>query len=215
MVPVVGRTGEGMERLLETIIEVYNDVQPNVRHVHVSLGADMETSVRRLIDELKQAPGIERRFSPRYVAIKLLEGDKEAERQIAGSDSRDEILNLRDNLRDELTALHDEDVPSQVASSKYGFIAGALAETMQRTPVDNREATRLVDSVVTNKLLGFPILNGFIKIVIRRLERLSIARDAIIAGTLQPNPMISGMKDLPCRPMRCITLSIMKAALAI
>ena len=157
MVPVVGRTGEGMERLLETIIEVYNDVQPNVRHVHVSLGADMETSVRRLIDELKQAPGIERRFSPRYVAIKLLEGDKEAERQIAGSDSRDEILNLRDNLRDELTALHDEDVPSQVASSKYGFIAGALAETMQRTPVDNREATRLVDSVVTNKLLGFPI----------------------------------------------------------
>jgi len=78
MVPVVGRTGEGMERLLETIIEVYNDVQPNVRHVHVSLGADMETSVRRLIDELKQAPGIERRFSPRYVAIKLLEGDKEA-----------------------------------------------------------------------------------------------------------------------------------------
>jgi len=91
------------------------------------------------------------------VAIKLLEGDKEAERQIAGSDSRDEILNLRDNLRDELTALHDEDVPSQVASSKYGFIAGALAETMQRTPVDNREATRLVDSVVTNKLLGFPI----------------------------------------------------------
>lgn len=157
MVPVVGRTGEGMERLLETIIEVYNDVQPNVRHVHVSLGADMETSVRRLIDELKQAPGIERRFSPRYVAIKLLEGDKEAERQIAGSDSRDEILNLRDNLREELTALHDEDVPSQVASSKYGFIAGALAETMQRTPVDNREATRLVDSIVTNKLLGFPI----------------------------------------------------------
>jgi hypothetical protein len=36
-----------------------------------------------------------------------------------------------------------------------------------------------------------------ISIVIRRLLRLSIVLVAIMAGTLQPNPMIIGMNDLP------------------
>lgn len=157
MVPVVARTGEGVSNLLDTVIEVYNDVQPHVRHVHVSLGADMEAALRRLVDALKQLPGVERHFSPRYTAIKLLEGDKEAEYNLSCADDSDSILQLRDKLSDQLVQMHDEDIPSQVASAKYGFIAGALAETMSAAPVDSREITRHVDNVVTNKVLGFPI----------------------------------------------------------
>ena len=36
-----------------------------------------------------------------------------------------------------------------------------------------------------------------------------------MAGTLQPNPIISGIKDLPCSPIRCIILSMINAARAI
>ena len=57
-------------------------------------------------------------------------------------------------------------------------------------------------------------MKGVISMVISRLLRLSIVRQAMIAGTLQPKPMMSGMNDLPCRPMRCITRSMMKAARA-
>ena len=57
-------------------------------------------------------------------------------------------------------------------------------------------------------------MNGLMSTVIMRLLRLSIVREAMIAGTLHPNPMIRGMNDLPCRPMQCIILSIMNAALA-
>ena len=57
-------------------------------------------------------------------------------------------------------------------------------------------------------------MNGVMRMVIRRLLRLSIVRQAMMAGTLQPKPMIIGMNDLPCRPMRCITRSMMKAARA-
>ena len=51
--------------------------------------------------------------------------------------------------------------------------------------------------------------------VSRRLLRSSMVRVAITAGTLHPKPMIMGMKLLPCNPMRCISLSMMKAARAI
>lgn len=95
MVPVVARTGEGVENLLDTVIDVYNDVHTHVRHIHVSLGSDMEAALRQLVDALKQTATIERRFSPRYLAIKLLEGDKEAENDISANESATEILALR------------------------------------------------------------------------------------------------------------------------
>ena len=59
------------------------------------------------------------------------------------------------------------------------------------------------------------LMKGRTSIVTRRLLRLSIIRVLITAGTLQPKPMMSGMKDLPCRPILCISLSMMKAARAI
>ena len=58
-------------------------------------------------------------------------------------------------------------------------------------------------------------MNGLIRMVIILLERLSIDLDDIIAGTLQPKPIISGIKDFPCRPILCMSLSIMNAARAI
>ncbi len=58
-------------------------------------------------------------------------------------------------------------------------------------------------------------MNGLIRMVIMRLLRLSMLRLDIMAGTLQPNPITSGMNDLPWSPMRCISLSIMNAARAI
>ena len=59
------------------------------------------------------------------------------------------------------------------------------------------------------------LIIGMTSMVSRRLLRSSMVRVAMMAGTLQPNPIIMGMKLLPCRPMRCISLSMMKAARAI
>ena len=66
-----------------------------------------------------------------------------------------------------------------------------------------------------NDLVYVITIKGLIKIVIRRLLRLSIVRVAIIAGTLQPKPITRGINDLPCRPAKCINLSIINAARAI
>lgn len=157
MVPVVARDGEGVDRLLDTVIEVYNDCQPMVRHVHVSLGHDIESAVRKLIDALKSEGTLERRFSPRYLAIKLLEGDREAEQNIERCDHCGNILEMRDSLRTELAAHGVDDISQEIAAAKYGFIAGALTETMNEGRVDSRENTRIIDSIVTNRLVGLPI----------------------------------------------------------
>ena len=57
-------------------------------------------------------------------------------------------------------------------------------------------------------------MKGRIIIVMSRERRLSMVRVAMTAGTLQPKPMISGMNDFPCSPIRCMRRSMMKAARA-
>ena len=57
-------------------------------------------------------------------------------------------------------------------------------------------------------------MSGVTRIVMSLSCLLSMVRVAWIAGTLQPEPMSSGMKLFPCRPIRCMARSMMKAARA-
>ncbi|MDE5554539.1 MAG: ferrous iron transport protein B, partial [Muribaculaceae bacterium] len=64
---------------------------------------------------------------------------------------------LRDELRANLESVTDEDISSTVAAEKYGFIAGALAETVESGPVSTETRSNIIDAFVTNKLFGFPL----------------------------------------------------------
>lgn len=157
IVPTVSRSGKGVSKLFDTIIDVYEGRNESVRHVHVNLGNVIESGITPLKNLLKQDPTCNREFSPRYLAIKTLEGDAEVKKILEGSDSYPELMKLRDQEVKEIEATLNEDIESAIANEKYGFISGALAETY--TPGDKEEArsTRIIDSFVTNKLFGFPI----------------------------------------------------------
>ena len=58
------------------------------------------------------------------------------------------------------------------------------------------------------------LMKGVIRIVISLDDRLSIILVPIIAGTLHPKPIIRGIKDFPCSPILCMSLSIMNATRA-
>lgn len=160
IVPTVSRTGEGIDRLFDTIISVYERRNEWVRHIHVPLGHDFEEAITTLKDAIKHDPHISRHFSPRYLAIKLMEGDSEAEQVVRPLPEGKSILALRDKTRECLEARNgQEDISSMIAGEKYGFIAGALAETLE-TPDRPAEVstTKMIDALVTNKLFGFPLL---------------------------------------------------------
>ena len=92
------------------------------------------------------------------MAIKLLENDKEVESLVEGTKDAKEIFKLRDREVERLAEVFPgEDVASLIAGESYGFISGALAETMEQNPVDSADTTRVLDAIVTNRLFGFPI----------------------------------------------------------
>jgi len=158
IVPTVSKNGNGTRHLLDTIIDVYEEKHEAVRHVHVTLSPEIEHAVTILKDQIKSYGETGHHFSPRYMAIKLLEGDKETEQIVAQTRNGGTIMETRDRqVQDIERAMGGEDVNSLIAGDKYGFIAGALAETMQGPVKPTNERTGFIDAFVTNKLFGFPL----------------------------------------------------------
>lgn len=207
MVPLVSKTGEGIQNLFDTVIAVYEGHNDVVRHIHVNLGSDLEGAIRQLVDLIKATPTTSKHFSPRYMAIKLLEGDHEMEEEIPSSEtegqerqsrhedccvkkkrswvsrlmqkdccgetgplpetptwkdhvregSNNPIILLRDKLRGRIESINGEEISSIVAAAKYGFVAGALAETYTPGKQKSNRLTHILDGLATNKFIGFPI----------------------------------------------------------
>lgn len=157
VVPTVSRSGKGVDRLFDAVIEVFEGKRQDVRHVHVNLGSDIESGVTVLKDMLKSDGYVGRHFSPRYLAIKLMEHDHEVDSMIKESPDADKIFTERNAQVARIEKMRNEDITSAIASEKYGFIAGALAETFVKGNEEVDNTTHIIDTFVTNKLFGFPI----------------------------------------------------------
>lgn len=158
VVPTVSRTGEGVDMLFDTIIQVYEGKNPVVRHVHVKLSQDLEKALSEIKDALKQDKTINQQFCARYLGIKLLERDSEIEELVKESKKADELLDLRDRQLEYLERHNPgEDISSMIADDKYGFISGALAETMKQPQEQVVSTTHILDAFVTSRLFGFPL----------------------------------------------------------
>ncbi len=157
IVPTTASTGEGVEKLLDTIIEVYELKNKDVRHIHVRMRPELESAVNKLKDAIKQDSSIGHHFSPRYLAIKFLEGDPEVEHMLEHCRAYPQWKSLRDSESEKVKKELGEDVASAVAGDKYGFVRGALKETMVENESQEEKSTRIIDSLVTSKLFGFPI----------------------------------------------------------
>lgn len=157
MVPTVASARKGLEQLLDTVIDVYELRNPDMRHIHVNLGPDIEKSVNALKDAIKSDSTLPPNFSPRYVAIKLLEHDPEMESIVKNCKQGASLLKLRDEELERLQKSLGEDPQAAIASEKYGFIAGALGETLTQDIKREHRTTSIIDAFVTNKLFGFPI----------------------------------------------------------
>ncbi|MBR4149077.1 MAG: ferrous iron transport protein B [Rikenellaceae bacterium] len=158
MVPVVARDGRGLERLLDTVIDVYENRDSRVRHIHINHGAVVESGIAALQNVMRPVRDqLPKHFPPRYWAIKLLERDKEAEQTLQSIEGYSEWIAVRDREVERIDKQLGEDVEMAVTSEKYGFIAGALRETYQKNEQNPIETTTIIDTIVTHRVFGFPI----------------------------------------------------------
>ncbi len=159
MVPTVSPKLKGIDELFDNVLKLYDgDMQHSVRHIHINYGKDIETAIDLLKLQIAQLHGANADYTPRYIAIKLLEKDVEMEAYIAGFDNSDVLFNLRDEQIKIIEADSNITLENLIQDAKYGFIAGALKETYEPfVKPKGTTKTEKIDNLVTNKYLGYPI----------------------------------------------------------
>ena len=135
MVPTSFKTGRGLEQLLSEVI--HNNIQKYLKG-----------------NEL-----LRMRYSTRWLAIKLLEMDKEVDAILRELPDYDKIIEARDTAVRRIKEETGDDSETAIMDAKYGFIRGALHEAGYVVGVkeDTYKTTHRLDALITNRWAGFPI----------------------------------------------------------
>ncbi len=158
-VPTVSSKGTGIKRLFDTIIKVYENREPIVRHIHINYGTEIENALGSIQSKIKieENRDFTNIVSARFLALELLENDKEFSRNITGTVNSEEIIINARKEAQRLEKLFAEPTESFITDLRYGFISGALKETLKISRTEKLRKTQIIDNYLTNKYLGIPI----------------------------------------------------------
>ena len=135
------------------------------RHIHINHGPIIEKS----IDEIKKALAfneeIRHKYSTRFLAIKLLEMDKDIEKVVLDFPNGTDIIKVRNKEASLIQKSLNEDSEQAITDAKYGFITGALKETYTDNQLEKEQTTKVIDSIVTHRIWGYPIFFLFMYIM--------------------------------------------------
>lgn len=162
-IPTVGAKGKGVELLLQKIIDVYENKDKTLRHIHINYGPVIEPSVAK-IQELLRKPENSipiDKISSRFLALKLIEKDRATEVLTEQLFNHDAIMSMVDEQIEEIESISDQDTESLITDMKYGFIAGALRETYTPSLIVQRKNSEVIDTIITHKVWGIPIFIFF------------------------------------------------------
>ena len=164
-VPTIGSKKKGIQELFKKVIEVYEDTEPIVRHIHINYGQDLESAIEILQAIIKEDTSTLDAAAPRYFALKLLEKDEAVTDVLRNKGKYDEIRHLADREIKKLETLHREDTETLITDARYGFIGGALKETLKPGEKEKGRKSRFLDKYVTSKYLSYPIFFFFMWIM--------------------------------------------------
>ena len=159
VVPVIGRTGEGIELLKEKIFRVATEVSQKSRSIDVIYPRDIENEIQK-ISKLVDAGGLQNRKS-RWTSVKLMESDKQTRDEVRELENGAAILEQANVSVNRIEQLFNDTSRAALSHARYGFIQGAIRECVVENLKDATDYSRQIDRVLTNRWLGLPIFALF------------------------------------------------------
>ena len=159
IVPMVGHRNEGTRELLDAIVARAAEKQP--RTVTVCYGKELESEIERISELIETSHPSLTKYRPRWLAVKLLENDDD----IWGKIGSKEVLEAVRRSAVRLQEIFGHAPEVIVADQRYGFISGACTEVVRSTVEARHTRSDQIDTIVTDRVLGFPIFFGLMYMV--------------------------------------------------
>ncbi len=160
IVQTVGHKGRGMQELLEAVTSVAKSNEHREKAI-IHYGKEIEEEIAHIETLIKKNGFSSKTVDTRWLAIKLLENDKEVKAKISST----EIAGQIEKSASHIEKITGEPPETAIPSRRYGFISGACREAVRSTIELQHTMSDRIDAVVTNRVLGIPIFLGLMYLV--------------------------------------------------
>jgi ferrous iron transport protein B len=160
VVPTVAIKGEGIYELMRKVVELYGEADR--RHPVIRYDEEIERRIGILVDMIRER-GIDLGYSPRFLAIKLLEGDVEIKRQIWSLDK--DVARKAEALAYEIIELYDAPSYAVISSQRYKVISDIVSRVVRQVEVEKSPGDWL-DILTTHRILGYVTSAGVLALLL-------------------------------------------------
>ncbi len=152
VIPTVAVSGKGVYDMLETAIEVI-EKKRKIVPLKPRYGKEIEQRIEELVKLLSKT---HLRYPTRWVAIKLLDEDKEVEKEVLEVSPK--IVATAEKLRVELEEIHGHSCPTVVTSEIYQVASRISREIQEITEPLKTPMREKIHTLTTHKIFGYPIM---------------------------------------------------------
>jgi len=152
IVTTIGHKGKGIDEILDAVISVAEG-KTGAHGIKMNLGRDIEKQINNIQALIESENKLVEKYSPRWLAIKLLENDEEIHQE----DWSDDILAATEKGAKRIEAVLGDSPEIIIADRRYGVISGACQEAVRLTVEARHTYSDKIDEVLTNRILGLPI----------------------------------------------------------
>lgn len=160
IIPAVSSKGIGIKDVFDSVIDVFEDREETLRHIHINYGEIVESSVKQIQEQIKKEGNehVNDLISSRYLSIRLLENDREAGKKVMQyCHNQSDILTTAHRQSEKIEKEYQESPEAVFTDLRYGFISGALKETLSPAGSELKRTSQAIDTLLTHKYFGFPV----------------------------------------------------------
>ncbi|CUS05171.2 Ferrous iron transport protein B domain protein (modular protein) [Candidatus Promineifilum breve] len=153
VLPAVARREEGLDDVIATVCRVAAD---NAESFRLDYGPAIEAEIARLELLIAAHPTGREIGSPRWLAVRLLEGDSDAAQRLSGP-AAEELHRAAAMGRARLAADLGDETDLLIADRRYTWIHDLAGRVINEDRPEAVSRSDRIDRIVTNRWLGIPI----------------------------------------------------------
>jgi ferrous iron transport protein B len=165
VVPIIARSGKGVEQLLETVLQCCGDGSRQWQPLHMSYGEDIDHILEDMVPIIREHELLTDTYPPRWTGLKILENDDQILDRAMHANMKvaHELVTRSEEVTRHLLSTMEAYPEAIIADHRYGFIKSILRQGVlaHRFDVDRLYTSDRIDKVVTNRFLG-PIIMALV-----------------------------------------------------
>lgn len=154
-IPVSAVKKTGLPTILKNIIEIYEQKIEPINKLFFRV--ELENEIQKIESICGKEETLIKKYNPRWLAIKLLENDKEIYRVVKEFTCWLKIEPILQAALNDFTLKFNVDPELALSEDRYAVIQGIIKEAVVLPKEKGKTITEYIDSLFLNRILGLPI----------------------------------------------------------